>query len=120
MKKLAIPLALTAVALVAACAHRAQPAPVVVVPQQAPAVVAAPTQPVVIAQPAQLRAGYGRVESISAVPTSAGAGTTAPGAMRRLMIRMEDGTMQYVDSDAPNIEVGNRVQLTSDGYIRPA
>jgi hypothetical protein len=118
MNKFAIPLALTAVALVAACAHRAAPAPVVVVPQQ-PAVVAAPAQPMVV-QAAQLRAGYGRVESISAVPTAAGAGSTTPGAMRRLTIRMEDGTMQYVDSDAPNISIGDRVQLTTDGFIRPA
>jgi hypothetical protein len=118
MSKFAIPLALTAVVLVSACAHRAAPAPVVVVPQQ-PAVVAAPSTPVVV-QATSLRAGYGRVESISAIPTSSGAGSTAPGAMRRLTIRMEDGTMQYVDSDAPNIAVGDRVQLTADGYIRPA
>ena len=114
MNKLAIPLALGAVALVAACAHRAAPAPapVVVVPQQAPAVV--------VAQPVALRAGFGRVESVSAAPASSGAGSTAPGALRRLGIRMEDGTVQYVDSDAPNVSVGDRVQLTADGYIRPA
>jgi hypothetical protein len=123
MNKLAIPLALTAAALVAACAHRAAPAPapVVVVPQQAPAVIAAPTAPaVVVPQPTALRAGFGRVESVSAVPTASGAGSTAPGAMRRLGIKMEDGTVQYVDSDAPNISIGDRVQLTADGYIRPA
>jgi hypothetical protein len=119
MSKFAIPLALTAVVLVSACAHRAAPAPVVVVPQQ-PAVIAAPSSAPVVVQAASLRAGYGRVESISAIPTSSGAGSTAPGAMRRLTIRMEDGTMQYVDSDAPNVAVGDRVQLTADGYIRPA
>jgi len=120
MNKLAIPLALTAVALVAACAHRAAPAPVVVVPQQAPAVVAAPTAPMVVMQPTALRAGYGRIESVSALPVSSGAGTTSASAMRRLGIKMEDGTMQYVDSDAPNVSIGDRVQLTADGYIRPA
>ena len=122
MSRFAIPLALTAVALVAACAHRADPAPapVVVVPQQQPTVVAAPATPIVVApQPTALRAGYGRIESISAVPSASGAGSTAPGSMRRFGIKMEDGTVQYVDSDAPN-SVGERVQLTGDGYIRPA
>jgi len=122
MNRLAIPLALTAVALAAACSHRAAPAPapVVVVPQQQPAVVAAPAPQVVVAPtPTAIRAGTGRVESITGVPTSSGAGSTAPGAMRRLGIKMDDGTVQYVDTDVPNISVGERVSLTSDGYIRP-
>jgi hypothetical protein len=121
MSRFAIPFALTALALVAACAHRADPAPapVVVVPQQQPAVVAAPSVPMVAVQPTALRAGYGRIESISAVPTAAGAGSTAPGSVRRFGIKMEDGTVQYVDSDAPS-SIGERIQLTGDGYIRPA
>ena len=121
MNRFTIPLALTAVVLVSACASRATPAPqVIVVPQQAPAVVSsAPSQQVTM-QSATLRAGYGRVESMSAVPTSSGAGSTAASAMRRLGIKMEDGTMQYVDTDAPNISVGDRIQLTADGYIRSA
>jgi hypothetical protein len=108
MNKLAIPVALAAVALAAACSHRAAPAPapVVVVPQQQPT-------------PTALRAGTGRVESITGVPTASGAGSTAPGSMRRLGIKMDDGTVQYVDSDVPNISIGERVSLTSDGYIRP-
>ena len=122
MNKLAIPVALAAVALAAACSHRAAPAPapVVVVPQQQPAVVAAPPA-IVVAQPTPtaLRAGTGRVESITGVPTSSGAGSTAPGSMRRLGIKMDDGTGQYVDSDVPNVSIGERVSLTSDGYIRP-
>jgi hypothetical protein len=123
MNRIALPLALTALALVAACAHRAQPAPapVVVIPQQQPAVVAAPSAPaVVVAQPTALRAGSGRIESMLAVPSSSGAGSTAPNAMRRLGVKMDDGTMQYVDSDAPNLSIGERVSLTSDGYIRSA
>jgi hypothetical protein len=123
MSRLAIPFALTAVALVAACAHRAEPAPtpVVVVPQQQPTTVVAAPPPVanVVVQPTALRPGFGRVETIAAVPTTSGAGSSAPGAMRRLGIKMEDGTMQYVDSDSPNA-IGERVQLTGDGYIRPA
>jgi hypothetical protein len=122
MSRFAIPFALTAVALVAACAHRAEPAPtpVVVVPQQPPTtVVAAPPPANVVVQPTALRPGFGRVETIAAVPTTSGAGSSTPGAMRRLGIKMEDGTMQYVDSDSPNA-IGERVQLTGDGYIRPA
>ena len=121
MSKFSIPLALTAVALVAACAYRATPAPapVVVVPQPAPAVVQAPAAPVVVVQqPTALRAGFGRVESITAVPGSAGAGTTMDSGMRRLGIRMNDGTVQYVDSEAPNVAVGDRVELTASGYLR--
>jgi hypothetical protein len=121
MSRFAIPFALTALALVAACAYRAEPAPapVVVAPQQPAAVVAAPSVPMVAVQPTALRAGYGRIESISAVPTAAGAGSTAPGSVRRFGIKMEDGTVQYVDSDAPS-SIGERIQLTGDGYIRPA
>jgi len=123
MSRLAIPFALTAVALVAACAHRAEPAPtpVVVVTQQQPTTVVAAPPPVanVVVQPTALRPGFGRVETIAAVPTTSGAGSSSPGAMRRLGIKMEDGTMQYVDSDSPNA-IGERVQLTGDGYIRPA
>ena len=123
MNRVAIPLALTAVVLVAACAHKAEPVPaqVVIVPQQqqpAPAVVAAPSVPMVAVQSAALRPGYGRIESLSAVPTS-GSGSTAPSSMRRFTLKMEDGTVQYVDSDAPH-SIGERVQLTGDGYIRSA
>jgi hypothetical protein len=120
MSRFAIPFALTAVALVAACAHRVEPAPapVVVVPQQQPAVVAAaPSVPTVAVQPTAVRPGYGRIETISTVPGASGAGSTAPGAMRRLGIKMEDGTVQYVDSDSP-VSIGERIQLTGDGYIR--
>jgi hypothetical protein len=122
MSKFAIPIALGALALVAACAHRATPAPppVVVVPQQAPAVVAVPPVPtVVVAQPITLRAGVGRIESISTVAASPGASPTASSSMRRLGIKMSDGTVQYVDSEVPNVAVGDRVELTADGYIRP-
>jgi len=121
MNKIAIPVALAAVALAAACSHRAAPAPapVVVVPQQQPTVVAAP--PTVVMQqptPTALRAGTGRVETIMGVPTSSGTGSTAPGSMRRLGIKMDDGTVQYVDSSAAGINMGERIELTSDGRIK--
>jgi hypothetical protein len=116
MSKPAITLALAAAALVAGCAYRATPAPtpVVVVPQQPPpAVVHVPAgAPAVVAQPTAVRAGFGRIESIAAVP-----GTTS-GALRRLGVKMGDGTVQYVDSEAPNVAIGDRVELTTNGYLR--
>ena len=136
MSKSAIPLALATVALVAACAYPVTPAPapvpvaatpapvvvpaapaqVVVVPQPAPAVVAAPApQTVVVPQP--IRPGTGRVESITAIPASSSAYPTSYGAMKRLGIKMNDGTLQYVDSEVPNVAIGDRVELTANGYI---
>jgi len=117
MRPFTILLAAASVALVAGCAYRATPAPtpVVVVPQQ-PAVVQAPVAPPVVVAPAALRTG--RVESIAAVSTSP-RGEPVRGGMRRLGIKMSDGTVQYVDSEVPNVGVGDRVELTADGYLRP-
>lgn len=69
----------------------------------------------VVQSTSAVRPGFGRIESISAVPpSSAAAGGTT---MRRLGIKMEDGSMQYVDT-AAGIAIGERVELTSDGKIR--
>jgi len=118
MNKFSIPFALGAVALLGACAAEqpVTPAPapapiVVVVPQQQPAVVAEAPRAVV-------RAGSGRIASMTAVPLTAGAGATAPSTMRRLGIKMDDGTDQYVDTEAAGLTIGDRVLLTADGYIR--
>lgn len=115
-----ITLSLLALALVAACARTAPvtPAPVVVVPAQPatppPAVVVQQAAPQVIPAPA-LRAGFGRIETIApATPTAAAGGQT----MRRFGIRMDDGSLQFVDTTATGYFVGDRVELTPDGYIR--
>jgi hypothetical protein len=99
-----------------------QPAPVVVTPPPpavvtTPAPAATPPTTVVVTSPVAVRPGFGRVESINAVPstTAAAAGGQT---MRRLGIKMEDGTMQFVDTTAGNIALGDRVELTSDGRIR--
>jgi hypothetical protein len=124
MSKLYFPLSLAAVAALAACASSdpvtPAPAPVVVVPSPAPVVSAPP--PVVVQQgapgvvaPSALRPGFGRVETITALPPSAAAGGQA---MRRFGIKMEDGTVQYVDSAAQGINMGERIELTRDGLIR--
>jgi hypothetical protein len=134
MTRLLLALSAIGLALVAGCAteHRVAPAPApvvvppagtassgatIVVPQAtapAPAVVVAPA-------PAPLRAGYGRIEAIVPVPPAAVAGSSVPGANKRISVRMDDGSMQYLDTAAPNLAVGDRVQLTSDGrMIHPA
>jgi hypothetical protein len=125
MSKLYFPLSLAAVAVLAACASSdpvtPAPAPAVVV-TQAPAPVVTAPPPVVVQQsapgvvaPSALRPGFGRVEAITALPPSAAAGGTS---MRRFGIKMEDGTVQYVDTAAQGINVGERVELTRDGQIR--
>ena len=126
MLKLSFPLSLIAVAALAACASRVQPVPTAVIVTPAPAgtvvagssVAAAPSTAVTATAPA-LRAGAGRVESIAAMPQwSSSAGSAQPSSMRRIGVRMDDGTMQFLDTDAPSLRVGDRVQLTADGYIR--
>jgi len=122
MSKIYLPLSLVAVAMLAACANdpvTPAPAPVIVAPAPVvtappPTVVAAPAG-TVVATPTALRPGTGRVEAITALPQSAAAGGTT---MRRYGIRMDDGTVQYVDSSAQGINMGERILLTSDGRIK--
>jgi hypothetical protein len=128
MVRNAIPLSVIALAVLAGCASEAPvrpaPAPVVVTPTPAPVVVTPPAAPsasapapVVVVQPTPtaIRPGFGRIESIAAVPPSAAAGGAS---MRRFGIKMEDGTVQYVDTAAPGYALGDRIELTRDGYIR--
>ena len=128
MKKLAFPLSIGALAVLGACAtyEPATPAPVVIT-QPAP-VVTAPAgtvvvppvaqTPVVVPQTAALRAGHGRIEAISAVPQTGSASTGASAPSYRLAVKMDDGTLQYVDTSATNLAVGDRIEFTQDGYIR--
>jgi plastocyanin len=64
-----------------------------------------------------LRAGFGRIESILAVPNAA-AGSTAASSNKRIVMRMEDGSVQYFDTAATDLAVGDRVEITSDGTLR--
>jgi hypothetical protein len=117
MNKFSIPFALGAVALLGACASEPQPA----APAPAPIVVVVPQQqPVVVTEAprAAVRAGSGRIASMTGVPVTAGAGATGPSSMRRLGIKMDDGTDQYVDTEAAGLAIGDRVTLTNEGYIR--
>lgn len=117
-KFLPLSLSLAVLGLLAGCgSDPVQPAPVVIVPP--PQVIAAPpaAQSPAVVQTVALRPGFGRIESLTGAPT-ASAGATTPGSMHRLGIRMEDGTMQYVDTTATGLAVGDRVELTREGYIR--
>ena len=129
MRKLVLaPLAL---AVLAACAthDKVTPAsaPVVVAPPPPPAVVTpAPGTAVVVPQPAAggtaavvvpaapaaLRAGQGFIDSITPVPNTPN---------KRVGIRMADNSVQYFDTSAAGMSLGDRVEITADGYMkRPA
>jgi hypothetical protein len=124
-------------ALLAGCASESQvtpaPAPVVVSPAPAAPAVVVPSpggQAVVVPQPSAgaavvvppapgpLRAGLGRVDSITPIPVAAAGGGTVTSATRRIGLRMDDGTVQYVDSTASPLSVGDRVEVTTDGKMR--
>lgn len=121
-----------AVAALAGCAteHKiaSAPAPVVVAPAQAPVqqapaqqapYVLAPAGTVVVAPaPVALRAGFGRIEQLLAVPNAAAGGTGAT--HRRVVMRMEDGSVQYFDTTAADVAVGQRIEITKDGTMRQA
>lgn len=78
----------------------------------APAPMVAATAPA----PSAVRAGHGRIESITWLDASAAAGASQP--MRRLRIRMDDGTMQVIDTAVEGFSAGDWVELTPEGYIR--
>lgn len=126
MRPLAISLSLAAVAAaLGACStpEPATPAPaptVVIAPQPAAPVVVAPAPGTVYAAPSTVTVaptamltGFGRVESITPLASAAAGGRAA----RRIGLRMDNGTVQYVDTPA-ELMIGDRVEITSDGYIK--
>jgi len=119
MRRFALVVSPVALALLGACATSdpvtPAPAPVVIAPAPvvtAPATVV--TAPTVVATPTAIRAGHGRVETMNALQSAAAGGQT----MRRIGIKMDDGTVQYVDTAAQGLSIGERVELTADGQIR--
>jgi hypothetical protein len=116
MSKILLPFPLALLAVLAACATSdpVTPAPAPVVLTPAP-VVTAPPATVVVPTPSAIRPGFGRIETITAMPQSAAAGGAT---LRRLGIKMDDGTVQYVDTAGDGYNVGDRIELTRDGHIR--
>ena len=124
MKKLpVIALSLIGVATLAACGgrHYNEPARVVSTPTVVASSVYYPSGMAIIPAPgmyvetvAVLRTGFGRVESTTPVMYTNGQATN----MRRLTLRMDDGSFQVVDSTGPAIGVGERVEITSERQIR--
>ena len=113
--------ALPLIALAAGCStyEPVTPAPGPMVVTSPPVAAPAPSVPVVVAAPsaAAVRPGHGRIESITWLgASSAAAGASQP--MRRYRIRMDDGTIQVVDSAAEGFATGDWVELTREGYIR--
>ena len=130
MNRLPFILSAITLAVLAGCATESgitsAPAPVVVAPAQ-PAYVVAPAGTVVVPQasagtmvvaPAAvaLRAGFGRIESILAVPSAAAGGTSKPNS--RVVMKMDDGSTQYFDTQAAGMAVGDRVEITTNGTMR--
>lgn len=125
--KLFASVSLVALAAVAGCAHEDRvipaPAPVVVnppantvvVPPQSSATV--PGTVVVAPAPVPLQAGFGRIETLMPAP-SAAAGSSAPGSNQRVGLRMDNGTFQYVDTNATGLNIGDRIEITKDGFLR--
>jgi hypothetical protein len=122
-KFLILPLSVVGVALLAACGSK-QPAPVVVVPpSNPPATVvtapaaSAPAVPVASAVSA-IRPGMGRIENMSPAPSASGGATASTTSMNRLNIKMDDGSTQVLDTMSTGLSVGDRVELTREGFIR--
>lgn len=133
MNRLPFILSSFAVAILAAgCATESRvtsaPAPVVVAPAAAPYVLApagmvvvpqASTAGMVVVAPAAapLRVGLGRIESILAAPNAA-AGGTPSNSTKRIVMRMDDGSVQYFDTQAAGLATGDRIEITKDGTMR--
>lgn len=79
-------------------------------------------RPNIVAQQMPYKAGTGVVQTWAAAPSpAAGAsGRVDPSGsgMLRLGIKMDDGTVQYVDTDSRDFTIGTRIELTPDRVIK--
>ena len=133
MNRLPLILSSIAVAILAGCATESRvtsaPAPAAAAPAAAPYVLApagstvvvpqaSTAGMVVVAQPAApLRVGMGRIEQILAVPTAAG-GRTESNSTKRIVMKMDDGSVQYFDTEAAGLATGDRIEITKEGTMR--
>jgi hypothetical protein len=128
MKSLPFALSSIALAVLSGCAAEG----IHITPASAPIVMSSPSDPYVLGAPGSpqqggttvtsaptlpLKAGMGRIESILALP-SAGAGSTASGptntTTNRISAKMDNGSMQYFDTQASGLAVGNRIEITPE------
>jgi hypothetical protein len=126
MNRLPFILSAIALAVLAGCATESgvtsAPAPAAAAPAQ-PTYVVVPAGAIVVPQaaavapvPVALRAGFGRIESILAVPSAAAGGTGKPHS--RVVMKMDDGSTQYFDTQATGMAVGDRIEITTNGTMR--
>jgi hypothetical protein len=90
--------------------------PLVVKPDGTVSQQASPAGMFVIAPSATpLRPGMGRIESIQAVSAAAG---SKPSNSTRVVVKMEDGSTQYFDTQAAGLAIGDRIEITKNGTMR--
>ena len=130
MNRLPFVLSSIAIAFLAGCATESG------ITTAAPPVVAAPAQQQYVITPSgqvlaspqasggtivmapsatPLRVGMGRIESIQAVSAAAGG---KPSNSTRVSAKMDDGSMQYFDTQATGMAVGDRIEITKNGTMR--
>ena len=113
MIRIAAPLSILAIALAACSSY--QPSPT----SSAPASTIKPSE-------LPYQAGFGVVQNVKPAPAPmAGVGGSSPSTssgapMHRLTIKMDNGKMQWVDTDSADIKQGMRIELTPDRFIKPA
>jgi hypothetical protein len=100
-----LPLAALVVASLAAC--------------QTPPQTGGPAQPMpkIVTNVHPYTAGNGVVQSVSPAPTMAAAGSSSE-PLQRLEVKMDNGTVQYVDTTSRDFSKGQRITLTEDKLIR--
>ena len=73
--------------------------------------------PVAAPKALPLRVGFGRIDSILVMPNAAAGGTgTSPS--KRVTMRMDDGTTQHFDTNADDLKIGDRIEITPNGTMR--
>jgi hypothetical protein len=118
MTRIAVPLSIFAIAALTACSS-----------YQPPATSSASATPTIKPSELPYRAGFGVVQNVKPAPAPmAGVGGSSPDSkssssgtpMYRLTIKMDDGKIQWVDTDSQEIKTGMRIELTPDRMIKPA
>ena len=130
MKQLAIPLSILAVATLGGCMTYEATRPADTFPRAsiAPQPIAYTVGTGTITQVATSPSYYGTAAAgttaprTSSIANSAGAnisGASANSAYNRLVIRMDNGATQYIDTDSNEFRSGMRIEVLPDHTIRP-